>query len=112
SEAAVAAPRAPPLWALGHIAWFQERWIARNVQRARGEAADPAQPRLASLVGDADRWDDPAGAARPRRWHAAAGPLPDLQATRASLVDSLETTLELLAAVAAEDDATLYFHRL
>src|SRR5688572_1059337 len=31
----------PPLWTFGHIGWFQEHWIARNVQRARGEAADP-----------------------------------------------------------------------
>jgi len=101
----------PPLWTFGHIAWFQERWIARNVQRARGEAADPEQPRLASVVVDADRWYDPDEVDRARR-HALAGELPDLQATRAYLVESLETTLELLAAVAVEDDATLYFHRL
>ncbi|WP_374370236.1 hypothetical protein [Piscinibacter sp.] len=25
----------PPLWELGHLGWFQERWIARNVQRQR-----------------------------------------------------------------------------
>lgn len=23
----------PPLWELGHIAWFQEFWIGRNQQR-------------------------------------------------------------------------------
>jgi len=102
----------PPLWTFGHIAWFQERWIARNVQRARGEAADPAQPRLASIVADADRCYDPAEVDRARRHALAGGALPDLQAARAYLVESLETTLELLAAVAVEDDATLYFHRL
>ena len=34
-------PRAdadPLLWELGHIGWFQEHWIARNVQRQRQQA--------------------------------------------------------------------------
>ena len=109
---AVAAELDPPLWTFGHIAWFQERWIGRNVQRARGEAADPAQPRLASVVAEADRWYDPASLDREGRRALAAGELPDLQSTRSYLVESLETTLELLAGIAVEDDATLYFHRL
>jgi iron(II)-dependent oxidoreductase len=109
---AIAAELDPPLWTLGHIGWFQERWIARNVQRARGESADPAQPRLASIVADADCWYDPNALDRDGRRALAGGELPDLQATRAYLVDSLETTLELLAGVAVEDDASLYFHRL
>jgi ergothioneine biosynthesis protein EgtB len=112
AAAEVLAELDPPLWTFGHIAWFQERWIARNVQRARGEAADPAQPRLASIVPGVDDWYDPAEVDRQRRHEFARGTLPDLQATRAYLVESLETTLELLAAIAVEDDATLYFHRL
>ena len=28
------------LWRLGHTGWFQEHWIARNVQRQRGANAD------------------------------------------------------------------------
>ncbi|HEY3634720.1 MAG TPA: hypothetical protein VGK95_06695, partial [Caldimonas sp.] len=62
---AIAAELDPPLWTLGHIAWFQEFWIARNVQRARGEAADPGQPRLASILPEADRWYDPSALDRP-----------------------------------------------
>ena len=73
----------PPLWTFGHIAWFQERWIARNVQRARGEAADPAQPRLASIAPGVDDWYDPAAVDRQRRHELAHGAIPDLQATRA-----------------------------
>ena len=102
----------PALWTLGHIGWFQEYWIARNVQRGRGERADPTHPRLASIVPEADAWYDPALVGRPRRRELATSALPDLPATRAYLVDTLETTLELLAAVAVEDDASLYFHRL
>ena len=46
----LAAELDPVSWTLGHIAWFQEYWVARNVQRARGERADPTHPRLASIV--------------------------------------------------------------
>jgi ergothioneine biosynthesis protein EgtB len=109
---AIAAELDPPLWTLGHIAWFQEYWIARNVQRARGERADPTHPRLTSIVPEADAWYDATTVDRARRRVLAAGELPDLPATRAYLVETLETTLELLAGIAVEDDASLYFHRL
>jgi len=102
----------PALWTLGHIGWFQEYWIARNVQRGRGERADATHPRLASIVPEADAWYDPAAIDRPRRRDLAVGALPDLPTTRAYLVDTLETTLELLAGITVEDDASLYFHRL
>jgi ergothioneine biosynthesis protein EgtB len=110
--AALAAELDPVLWTLGHIGWFQEYWIARNVQRARGERADPTHPRLASIVPEADAWHDPAAIDRSRRRELAISTLPDLQTTRAYLVDTLESTLELLASIAVEDDASLYFHRL
>ncbi|MDQ6639671.1 MAG: SUMF1/EgtB/PvdO family nonheme iron enzyme [Pseudomonadota bacterium] len=110
--AGLAAELDPALWTLGHIGWFQEYWIARNVQRARGERADPTHPRLASILPEADAWYDVATVDRPRRRALVAGDLPDLQSTRAYLVETLETTLELLAGIAAENDASLYFHRL
>lgn len=34
----------PPQWLAGHAGWFQDWWIARHVQRARGAAADPQGP--------------------------------------------------------------------
>jgi gamma-glutamyl hercynylcysteine S-oxide synthase len=43
----------PPLWELGHIGWFQERWIARNLQRLRGSACDPHASRLGRCTGHA-----------------------------------------------------------
>ena len=101
----------PPLWTIGHLGWFQEQWIARNVQRRRGERADPDAPRLASILPEADRWFDPAASSRAARWAAVDG-LPDLPMLRSYLVDTLETTLELLDAEPDEDDASLYFYRL
>ncbi len=110
---AIAAELDPPLWTFGHIGWIQEFWIARNVQRNRGDRADPAHPRLASILPGADGWYDAATVDRSRRRAlVVAGALPDLQATRDYLVESLETTLELLAAVPLEDDDALYFFRL
>src|SRR6185369_7088267 len=52
--APLAAELDPALWTLGHVGWFQEYWIARNVQRGRGERADARHPRLASIVPGAD----------------------------------------------------------
>lgn len=99
----------PPLWELGHVGWFQERWIARNVHRQRGARCDPTQPRLASILPHADALYDHAAVTHDARWQAA---LPDLQATRQYLVDTLETTLELLDTTPDEDDDALYFYRL
>ena len=92
----------PLLRALGRLGWFQECWIARNVQRQRGERCDAARPQLVSILPRADAMFESAG---------GAAPLPDLQTIRQYLVDTLETTLELLE-VAAEDDDALYFYRL
>ena len=110
-----AAPRAeldPPLWTLGRLARFQEYWIGRNVQRRRGERADPDAARLASILPDADRWFDPAALPRAQRWALAGSELPEAQAIRQYLVDVLETTLDLLASEPSDDDDSLYFYRL
>ncbi len=102
----------PPLWMLGNAGWFQEFWIARHVQRGRGERADPALARLGSILPNADRWYDPAQAPHGSRWLLAARELPDLQATRLYLEETLETSLELLDAIHDETDDALYFFRL
>src|SRR5215510_10267730 len=39
----------PPLWLVGHVAWFQECAIARNLRRAQGEKAAAGTPTLASI---------------------------------------------------------------
>ena len=58
----------PPVWELGHVAWFQEYWIARNLQRSHGLACDLSQPRKASLLSEADAWFDSAKVAHSTRW--------------------------------------------
>ena len=103
-----AAPGGPPLWELGHIGWFQEYWISRNVQRQRGPRCDATHPKLASILPEADALFDPLSMPPARR---ASAPLPDLQTIRQYLVDTLETALELLEGAPDEDDA-LYFYRL
>ena len=98
----------PPLWELGHVGWFQEWWIGRNMQRALGTRCAPVHTRLASIELNADAWWDSAQVPHATRW---ALELPDVSYCRAYLLDTLESTLELLEKAGDEDDA-LYFYRL
>ena len=84
----------PPLWELGHVGWFQEYWIRRNPQRARGIAADPDAPRAASSLVNADALYDSSRVEHTSRWRL---PLPDAVATRDYLARGLEQTLQTLA---------------
>ena len=100
----------PPLWELGHVAWFQEWWIARNRQRALGVACDPAHARGASLLPQADAWYDSSRVAHRTRWDL---PLPHADATREYLNRTLSQTMELLNGLPPDaDDGMLYFFRL
>jgi gamma-glutamyl hercynylcysteine S-oxide synthase len=98
----------PPLWLVGHVAWLAEYWIARNPQRALGPRCCAEGVRLASVEPRADEWFDPRLVPHAQRWSL---PLPDASATKAYLLDTLETTLELLEHTPDEDDA-LYFFRM
>jgi len=98
----------PPLWEFGHVGWFQEFWIARNLQRSRGAACDPNPARLTSIEPRTDQWYGASNVARDERWYLD---LPDLAATRQYLVATFEATLELLDASDETDDA-LYMYRM
>jgi gamma-glutamyl hercynylcysteine S-oxide synthase len=89
----------PPLWEIGHVAWFQERWCLR--QRADGSLAD-------SILPDADALYDSATVAHDSRWSL---PLPDLAATRAYGDAVLERVRERLARE-SDSPALHYFVRL
>jgi len=56
----------PVLWEIGHVAWFQERWVLRH---AGGQPA---------LRADADALWDSSAVAHDTRWHLA---LPGLSET-------------------------------
>ena len=68
----------PPLWELGHVAWFQEYWCLRRKQQDR--IADP-------IIPGADALYDSAKVAHDTRWSL---PLPDLKATRSYQAEVLE----------------------
>ncbi len=95
----------------GHLAWRQERWIARNLQRLgrKGAAADAraASAPLASIEPQADAWWSQAA---PPRAEAPAHGAPDAAATRAYAAETLETTLELLHTAEGSDDG-LHLYR-
>lgn len=111
-SAALAVPRQdgvePPVWLAGHIGWFAEWWIGRNTQRAFGIDCPVRPTRLAAIEPQADACWNPAQIAWVDRWSPE---LPDLAQTKAYLLDTLESTLELLEH-AVETDTGLYFYRL
>ena len=103
----------PPLWELGHVGWFQEWWIARNLQRSQGMRCDPEHTRLASIEPQADRWWDSGRVPHQSRFTLD---LPSVEESKKYLLDTLESTLELLEKApdlaAADNDDRLYFYRL
>ena len=102
----LAAHANPPLWTAGHIAWLAEYWIGRNPQRALGPAGRADGVRIASVDPQADAWFNPA--LLPRAERAAVGLT--VGAVRAYMLDTLETTLELLEKT-PDDDAALHIFR-
>ncbi|HEX2547921.1 MAG TPA: SUMF1/EgtB/PvdO family nonheme iron enzyme, partial [Ramlibacter sp.] len=100
----------PPLWELGHVAWFQEWWVVRNTQRRLGVGASAGAERLPSRLAQADAWYDSSLVPHRSRWDL---PLPDADSTSRYLEETLSLTLELLDDVPEDADADgLYFFRL
>jgi ergothioneine biosynthesis protein EgtB len=73
----------PPLWEIGHIAWFQEKWVLRHVL---GEA---------SLRADGDALYDSAAIPHDTRWDL---PLPDRMATLRYLTEVRDRIVERIEA--------------
>lgn len=96
----------PPLWLAGHAGWFQEFWLARNVQRARGRGCTADGPRLASIEPQSDRWWHPRHSRPAQRWQLD---LPGYDETRRWMADTLEVTLDLLASATSDDNALYLF---
>ena len=98
----------PPLWELGHIAWFQEYWIARNRKRSQGVALQSNPTKDDSLLARADQWFDSAKVQHVTRWDQAL-PAQDVCLTFAA--QTLKQTLELLQNE-PEGGQALYFYWL
>lgn len=74
----------PPLWELGHVAWFQEYWCLRR--KGPDVVAD-------SIMKGGDALYDSAKVAHDTRWNL---PLPDLKATRSYQSEILGRVLRRL----------------
>jgi gamma-glutamyl hercynylcysteine S-oxide synthase len=98
----------PPLWELGHVAWFQEYWIGRNKQRDLGIHCDANHVRMPSVLVDADDWYNSSIVSHTTRWQL---PLLEPEACKDYLAKTLQQTLAWLAQAVKSDDA-LYFYRL
>ena len=84
----------PPLWEMGHIAWFHEKWALRHL---RG---------FTSIRADADSFWDSAEVAHDTRWEL---PLPSRKETLQYMQQVLDRVLERLDGdLVSEEDA--YFH--
>jgi len=116
-------PRAPlpihdewnlPEWEAGHIAWFQEFWIARNPDRSLGWNANPNAVRFKSSIAESDSLYHSSLIAHDPRWSL---PFPDPHALEQYLDQGLEQTLTLLSDLEEHESsyahsAALYFFRL
>lgn len=98
----------PPLWELGHIAWFQEYWIGRNKHRSEGTDWQIGRPQNTSLLITSDQWFDSAKVQHVTRWDQA---LLTRETCLTYAEQTLEQTLALLQAD-AQSGSTLYFYWL
>lgn len=93
----------PPLWELGHVAWFAEWFVLREAAGSRsGDAIGH------SLLAHGDDWFDSNEVAHDRRWELE---LPAPGALKAYCRDVLDGILDRLART-HDDDAALYPYRL
>src|SRR6185295_5859785 len=86
----------PPVWEIGHVAWFQERWTLRRLDRS------------APVRADGDALYDSAEVHHDVRWEIA---LPGREETLRFLEVVLERVIAGLASRPFTDEAE-YFHRL
>ncbi len=87
----------PPLWELGHIAWFADHWLCPQTWRGFHDLLAYDVLYDSSHVPHDTRWDLP---------------LPTFEQTKALMQVSLDDILTKLAAEKTDSDETLYFYRL
>ena len=97
----------PPLWELGHVAWFAEWFVLREAAGSR-----PGDAIARSLLAHGDAWFDSNAVAHDTRWELD---LPAPGAIKAYCRDVLDRILNRLARTQDDaqcDDAALYPYRL
>jgi iron(II)-dependent oxidoreductase len=93
----------PPLWELGHTAWFAEWFVLREAA-----TSDPGSARRPCLLDAGDRWFDSNTVAHASRWTLD---LPDTTTIKGYAEEVLQRILEKLAD-APDDAEALYPFRL
>lgn len=93
----------PPLWELGHIAWFAEWFVLREAT-----SSHPATAKSPCLLAAGDRWFDSNNVTHTTRW---ALDLPDTAAIKKYADEVLKRILDKLAS-APDDAPALYPFRL
>lgn len=96
----------PPLWELGHIAWFQEYWIARNPTRNEGAAMRSGLPKKNSVLARADEWYDSAKVQHKTRWDQE---YPSGEDCLTYAAQTLDQTLRLLQDTSTDDPAVYFY---
>ncbi|MBM4260980.1 MAG: ergothioneine biosynthesis protein EgtB [Deltaproteobacteria bacterium] len=87
----------PPLWEIGHVAWFSEFWVLRHL---RGD-----EP----LLSDGDRLYNSTDVAHDTRWELL---LPPRQKTYDYMAEVLERSISNFSDKAQLSDAEFYFYLL
>jgi gamma-glutamyl hercynylcysteine S-oxide synthase len=95
-----------PLWEIGHVAWFQERWLLRNPELGLGVRCNPAIALTPSSLPGADEFYDSSAVDHDTRWQL---PLPDVSQTRRFASDVLHRSLGLLAESKANTSSDYLF---
>lgn len=93
----------PPLWELGHIAWFAEWYILREAQSSAPDAAHRT-----SMLTKGDDWFDSNTVPHRARWTLG---LPSTGALKTYCHEVLDRALDKLSRV-PNDDTALYPYRL
>lgn len=93
----------PPLWELGHLAWFAEWYILREA-----ESSDPTSAKRPSLLSRGDDWFDSNTVPHAARWSLE---LPSAGALKTYCHEVLDRALDKLLHVENEH-AALYPYRL
>lgn len=93
----------PPLWELGHTAWFAEWFVLREAATSH-----PASAQYPCLLDAGDRWFDSNSVAHATRWTLD---LPDSATIKSYAAEVLSRILEKLAST-PDDPAALYPFRL